>query len=86
MHWLPTSHGFSLQVLIDVATTCTAEEDSSAGVSMVVLVMLIEAVDVADSDAPFGASLERNVASLIDKWIRPNALTAPPCPLLARKS
>ena len=39
VHWLPGAHGFSAQVATDDATVQTALLESSAGSSMVVLVI-----------------------------------------------
>ena len=41
VHWLPSSHGFSVHVATKDALVQTAPLDSSAGLSMVVLVMVL---------------------------------------------
>ena len=86
VHWLPGSHGFSAHVATEAAFSQTALLDSSAGLSMVVLVMRTLVAAAIASAAPFGASLVRKALSLMTIAMGPELLIAPPCPELTRNS
>ena len=68
------------------ATVWTALLDSSAGSSMVLLVMRRVVAPVTDSDAPFGASLVRKTLSLMETGTGPAVKMAPPLPEETRNS
>ena len=70
MHLLPWPHGFSMQVSIDVPTVKVAVDRSSAGSSMVVLVIRTLSVDDSQSVAPRSASLALNSVSRMVRWLR----------------
>ena len=86
VHWLPGSHGFAVHVATEAAFVQTALLDSSAGLSMVVLVMRTLVAAAIDSAAPFGASLVRKAVSLMAIVIGPELLIAPPWPELTWNS
>ena len=64
------------------ATSRTAVENPLAGASIVVLVTRTLAAAVIESDAPFGASLERKSVSRMETATGPETATAPPWPEL----
>ena len=64
--------------------TVTADENSSTGVSIDVLVTFTLAADVTEIEAPCGARLKRNTLSLMRMRTDPLAEMAPPWPLLTR--
>ena len=78
VHLLPALHGLSTHLSMSDAMVETALLASSAGVSIVVLVMRREGAAVTDSEAPFGATFARKALSLMVTMSGPDVAMAPP--------